>query len=103
VVVRVNTDLSGLVQQQQAAAGGAQKAAANQEAKKPASESSAAATAEIRAAVASENKAAGRSEPIDADTATALASALRNQIKANPNAALGAHDLSADRTRDLLS
>ena len=101
--MRVNTDLSGLVQQQQAAASGVQKAAASQEAKKPASGGSAAATAEIRAAVASENKAAGRSEAIGGDTAAALATALRNQIKANPNAALGAHDLSADRARDLLS
>ncbi len=102
MVVRVNTNLSELRQQQQATAA-AQRQAAAPESKKQQASGKTSDSAEIRAAIASENKAAGRSEPLDASTAAVMASALRSQINDNPGAALGAHDISADRARELLS
>jgi hypothetical protein len=99
--VRVNTDLSGLLAAQQAHAGGAQKQVAASEEKKQPGSSKASDTAEIRAAVASENRAASRTEPLEPEQALAFAAVLRAQIQANPNAAIGSHDISADRAREL--
>ncbi len=101
--MRVNTDLTGLLTEQQAHAAGTRKQAAAPDDKKQPNSSKASDTAEIRAAIASENRAAGRTEALEPDQAAAMAAALRAQIQANPNAALGAHDISADRARELLS
>ncbi|MBM3270164.1 MAG: hypothetical protein FJZ01_21225 [Candidatus Sericytochromatia bacterium] len=104
MVVRVNTDLTGLLAQQQAHAAGVQKqASAPEDTKKQSSSSKASDTAEIRAAVASENRAASRTEPLDGEQAAAMAAILRSQIQANPNAAFGSHDISAARAQELLS
>lgn len=97
--MRVNSNFSELRQQQQAAAAASRQAAPEP---KKASGSKAADSAEIRAAIASENKAAGRNEPLDAQTAATTAAMLRSLIQADPNAALGAHDISPDRARELL-
>lgn len=98
--MRVNSNFSELRQQQQAAAAASRQAAPAEP--KKSSGSKAGDSAEIRAAIANENKAAGRNEPLDAATAASTAQLLRAMIQADPNAALGAHDISADRARELL-
>lgn len=98
--MRVNHNFSELRQQQQAAA--ALRPTAAPEPRKASGSKASADSAEIRAAIASENKAAGRSEPLDAETAAATAALLRTMIQADPGAALGAHEINPDRARELL-
>ncbi|MBU6430247.1 MAG: hypothetical protein KGR26_14625 [Cyanobacteria bacterium REEB65] len=99
--MRINSDLSGLRQEQVAHQAHRPEQPPKPPPTTPASSSS---PSDVQAQVASENQAAGRREPLDPAAASATATALRKQIQANPQAAIESHgQLSPARTRDLLS